>query len=312
MSMVKNTGAIWRTMGQVYSRCEERWRVTRDWCKSRAMWGRSSGLADGAEAAQAGEEFVGARDIAGDLRAQLFGAAEFFLFAKTVAKPHFDAFRCRRQFSIEQMRFDAERRAVNGGAHADIRDRAVTARLSFKARARDVNAASREQFLFRCQIQGREGEAATCPGAADHFTRESEGPAQKTRGVGHVALGDFAANDGAGDDFSAIDHRGNDHDIESMFCAKLGQQLHVTRLPMSKAKIFADQNGLYTQIAEQNLLDEFVGREPREIEREREDHNRFEAERVEPLHTLRVGREPRGRSLRAKHFPRRGIKRESR
>src|ERR1700682_1153481 len=147
------------------------------------MWGRSSGLADGAETAQAGKEFVGAGDVAGDLGAQLFGAAEFFLFAKTVAKPQFHALGCRRQFSIEQMRFDAERRAVKRRAHADIRDRAVTARFSFKARARDVNAASGKQFLFRCKIQGREREAAPRPRAADHFTRESKRPAQKTRGV---------------------------------------------------------------------------------------------------------------------------------
>src|SRR6266849_2228599 len=145
------------------------------------------------------------------------------------------------------MRFNAERGTVERWAHADICDRAVAARLAFEERACDVDAASRKQFLLRGKIQRGEGEASSCPRAADHFARESEGAAQKTRGVGHVAFGNFPANDGAGNDFSVIDHRGNNHDVESMFCTKLGEQLHITRLLMSEAKIFAHENGLNTQ-----------------------------------------------------------------
>src|SRR5260370_21459622 len=100
------------------------------------------------------------------------------------------------------MRFDAQRGTVEGWARTDIGDRAVTARLAFEARARDVNAASGKQFLLRGEVQGGKGEAPSCPRAADHFARESEGPAQKTRGVGHVPFGNFPPNDGAGNDFS--------------------------------------------------------------------------------------------------------------
>src|SRR5712692_7889085 len=175
------------------------------------------------------------------------------------------------------MRFDAQRGTVERWAHADIRYRAVAACFSLKTRARDVDAPSRKQFLFRGEVQGGEGEAPSCPRAADHFARESEGPAQKTRGVGHVAFGNFPANDGAGNDFSAIDHRGNNHDVESIICTKLGEQLHVTRLFMSEAKIFAHENGLNMQIAKKNLLHEFLGWEPREIECERQNHNGFQA-----------------------------------
>src|SRR5260370_42222596 len=117
--------------------------------------------------AEVGEEFIGAGDVAGDLRAQLFGAAEFFLLAKTLPKSHFHALRCRGQLSVEQMCFDAERGAVERRAHADIRNRAVTARLSIEARARDVDTASGKQFLVRGAVQGGEGEAAARPGAAD-------------------------------------------------------------------------------------------------------------------------------------------------
>src|SRR2546422_55390 len=82
-----------------------------------------------------------------------------------------------------------------------------------------------------------EGEAAACPGAADHIAGKNEGPAQKTRCVGHVARSDFAANDGAGDDFSSIDDRRNDDDVESVYCAKFREQLHVARLLMPETKI---------------------------------------------------------------------------
>src|SRR6266849_8571225 len=130
---------------------------------------------DCTKAAEAGKERVGAGDIAGDLRAQLFGAAEFFLFAKTLPKAHFDALRRGLQFHIEQMRCDAERRAVERRAHTDIGNRAATASLSVEARARDVDAPSRKQLLFRGEVEGREGEAAPHPRATDHFTGESEG-----------------------------------------------------------------------------------------------------------------------------------------
>ena len=58
---------------------------------------------------------------------------------------------------------------------------------------------------------------------------------------------------------------------------------------MPEPEILADQNGSDTQIADKNLLDKFGGRKPREIERERQNHNGFEGERVEPLHALSVG-----------------------
>src|SRR5437667_1719095 len=204
-------------------------------------------------------------------------------------KSHLHPLGCRRQLSVEQMRFDAKRGTVERRAHADVGDRTLAAGLSFGARARDADAPSGEQFLFRCKVQGREGEAAARPRAADHFTRESERPAQQTRGVGNVALGNFPTNNGAGDHFSTIDDRGNDHDVEAMFCTELGEQLYVACLLMPKSKIFTDENSLYVQIADKNLLDKFTRREPREIESEREDHNGFKAEQVEPLHTLRVG-----------------------
>src|SRR6266851_10385207 len=116
----------------------------------------------------------------------------------------------------------------------------MTARFSFEARPCDVDAPGGKEFLLRGEVQGGEGEAAPRSGAADDFAGESEGAAQKTRSVGDVAFRDFTANDGAGDDFSAIDHWGNNHDVESVLGAKLGEQLHVARLLMPETEIFAD------------------------------------------------------------------------
>src|SRR6266852_6407536 len=197
-------------------------------------------LADGAGMAQAGEEFIGAADIAGDLRAQLFGAAELFFLAKTLPKSYFQALWCRGQLSVQQVCFDAEQRAVERRAHADIRNRAMAARLSVEARARDVDAPGGKEFVLRGQVQCGKSEATARPGTADDFAGENKGPAQKTCGVGDVTFGDFPANDGAGDHFSAIDHWGNDNDVESVLGAKFGEQFHVAGLLMPEAKIFAD------------------------------------------------------------------------
>ena len=99
----------------------------------------------------------------------------------------------------------------------------MTARLAFDASARNVDAASGKKFLFRSEIQCGEGEAAARSRAADDFSGEGKWPAQKTRGVGHVAFGDFAADDGARHDFATIDHRGNDHHVEAVFFTQLGE-----------------------------------------------------------------------------------------
>ena len=51
----------------------------------------SGGLVDGAEAAEAGEEAVGAGDVAGYLGAEFFGAGEFLFVAEALPEADFDA-----------------------------------------------------------------------------------------------------------------------------------------------------------------------------------------------------------------------------
>src|SRR5258708_38279296 len=104
------------------------------------------------------------------------------------------------------MRFDAQRGTVERWALTDIGDRAVAARLAFEARASDVDAASGKQLLLRGEGQRGKGEAQSCPSADDHFAREPEGPTQKTRGVGHVCLGNITATRRPANACSLIDH----------------------------------------------------------------------------------------------------------
>jgi hypothetical protein len=124
----------------------------------------------------------------------------------------------------------------------------------------------------------------------------------------HVSLGDLPANNRAGNDFTAILHGGDDLDIESKLRAEFLQQLYIPGLFVAEMEILANQHGLHMQIAYENLLDEFLGRKPREFEREGQDNGGFETERIEPFQSLRIGREARGRGLRPEYFPRRWVK----
>jgi hypothetical protein len=127
------------------------WRVVRG-VPAKIQGIRSGGDALRAEPAQAREEFVGRGDVAGNLRTQFFRAAEFLLLTEALPESHFDALGRRLRLKIEQVRFDAECRAVERRAHTDIRDRAVAAFLAFEKSSRDVNAASGKQFLLGDKI----------------------------------------------------------------------------------------------------------------------------------------------------------------
>src|SRR5467141_226540 len=163
---------------------------------------RGGRLPDRPKAAQAGEEAAGGGDVAGDLGAQLFGAGEFLFFAEALPEAELHALCDDFTGKIEQVGFDAEGSAVEGGAHADVGDGAAAPGFAFEQGARDVHTAGGQELLFRLQVQRGESEAAASAGAGNNFAGEGEGAAEKTRGVCDIAGGDFAANGGAGDDFA--------------------------------------------------------------------------------------------------------------
>jgi len=125
-------------------------------------------VAEGAETAEAGEKSVSGGDVAGDLGAEFFWAAEFFFVAKALPEADFDALGGREGRSmlrpykflgligrwrhVEEMRFDAEGGAIERGAHADVGDRAAAELLAFEAGARDVDAAAGKQALFGGEV----------------------------------------------------------------------------------------------------------------------------------------------------------------
>src|SRR5713226_8769880 len=120
---------------------------------------RGGRLPDRPKAAQAREEGVGAGDVAGDLVAEVVGAREFFFFAETLPKMELHALGGDFPGKIEQVGLDTEGGAVEGGAEADVGDRAATLVFAFEESARDVDAARGQKLLLGFQIQGGEGEA---------------------------------------------------------------------------------------------------------------------------------------------------------
>src|ERR1700682_357289 len=101
---------------------------------------------------------MGGGDVACNLRTKFVGAAEFLFFTNTFPETKFHAPWCTFPVEIEQVRFDTERRAVKGRAHANIGDGTIALRFAVKTAARDVNPAGGEYFLVRREIHSGEGE----------------------------------------------------------------------------------------------------------------------------------------------------------
>lgn len=106
----------------------------------------------GADTAQAAEKRAGAADVGGDLRAEFFGAGEFSLGAEMAPEFELNAFGVDGTGEIEQVCFDGERGAIEGGAHADVGDGATRACFAFEQCACDIDAASGQQFLLGLKI----------------------------------------------------------------------------------------------------------------------------------------------------------------
>jgi len=81
----------------------------------------------------------------------------------------------------------------------------------------------------------------------------------KARRVGTRRCGNSRENDGCWRTILRGRHTANDHDVESVFCAK-SERRFTCRRWMPEPKIFTGpETGLYVQIAQENLLDKFGG-----------------------------------------------------
>ncbi len=65
-----------------------------------------------------------------------------------------------------------------------------------------------------------------------------------------IAGGNFAADDGTGYDFSSVNNRRDDDDVETAINAELEEELGVAGLLVAKAKIFSDKNGANVKVAD--------------------------------------------------------------
>src|ERR1043166_2350688 len=89
---------------------------------------------------------------------------------------------------------------------------------------------------------------------------ENEGAPEETSSLGDFAGGNFAANDGAGDDFPVSGDRRNGDDFESVSAAEFAEQISVAGLLVAEAKIFADEHRANLQLSDQKLFDKFLRR----------------------------------------------------
>src|SRR5258708_28842683 len=93
---------------------------------------RGGRLPDRPKAAQAGEKGVAARDVAGDLVAEGVRAKEFFFFAEALPEMELHAPGGDFPGKIQQVGLDTEGGAVEGGAEADVGDRAAAFGFAFE------------------------------------------------------------------------------------------------------------------------------------------------------------------------------------
>jgi len=161
----------------------------------------------------------------------------------------------------------------------------MTARLAFKARARDINAASGEEFLLRGEVQRGEGERRRpVPVPPNNFTGESEGAAQKGRPAWETSPSATSRRMMVLETTSPRYRPPGEQSrrLNPCLAPKFGEELHVARLLMPETEILANQDGFYAQDRGQEFARRIQrgGESPREeIESEREDYNSFQAER---------------------------------
>jgi len=244
-----------------------------------------------------GEEGTCAGEVALDLRAQGVGAGEFLFVAKTMPEADFE--RTGRYFlrKIEQVAFDGEVRAVEGGTHADVCGGAIDAAV--EQGFRHVDAMGGQAFLFGDEVESGENETAACAGAGANFSGEGKGAAKEACGSRHLSRADEGANGRAGDDRAANHDRRNGFDGKIELATECGENTHVAGLTMAKTEIFADEHGGGAQAVDENAADKLFGRERGEGEIEMEDKRRVEANSVETREALFEGFELRVRGFRA-------------
>src|SRR5881398_1866025 len=144
--------------------------------------------------------------------------------------------------------------------------------------------------------------------AGNDFTGEDELASQESRGAGDVAIGNFFANERAGNHFAAINYRRKNHDLEAVLRAQSTQEIYVTGLFVAKTEILSNEQGARAQVAKQNLLNKLFGREARQIQRERKHDGGFEPECAETRDALDNGGNLGRRGVRAQDGAGGGIK----
>src|SRR3989442_13585684 len=141
------------TAQRVFQHPANNWGTT--WTK------HSGGLAQGAETSQPREKTLRAGNVAGNLRAQFIRPGELLFLAQAFPEANLDALRRFVPGKVQQVRLDAQRRAVEGRPVADIRH-GIVKRVS-ELRLCDIHALGGQQLLFRRDVEGWKGERPPRP-----------------------------------------------------------------------------------------------------------------------------------------------------
>src|SRR5205807_3866432 len=104
-------------------------------------------------------------------------------------------------------------------------------------RAGDVDASSREEFLFGGQVERRESKTAAGTGAADDWSGQNEGTSEQAGGASDVSGGNFPANRGAGYGLAFTGDRRDDHDGESVLPTEFAEQRDGAGLLVTETEI---------------------------------------------------------------------------
>ncbi len=237
----------------------------------------------------------GAAGVGFDLGAKGFGRVEFYFVAKAVPEFYGKRTGDDLRFEIEEITFDGDVLAVEGGTRADVGDGAkcfcVRRGLRVESDFGDVDAELREDFLGRLEIERGDDDARAAAVAGDDMALEGVGAAEKAAGESDIAIANGIADDGAGNGDAAENHGRNAFDGEVIAFAELAEKRNIAGVLVAEAEILADQDGLRAKRFDEDAADEIFGSEFGEVAVEAEYEGSVDAGGFEGGEALAKGEE---------------------
>src|SRR5690242_10344878 len=223
------------------------------------------------------EVAAGVINVGANLAAKLLNGRELNFRAQAPKKKQLDL-RFGGQFQrveVEQVSLDGKRFRAKGWAVANV-GYGIEA-LFRHARARDVDAVTRHQFVVAAEVDGRDCVFGAKAAATARIGNNAERAAQEVAGVADVAFrGDELAHAAAGNGMAANAHLGINLNFKSELTAELGQLLHVAFGFASETEVEAFMQLARVQSAVENLFGELAWGEQGKVAGERQQQHRLQ------------------------------------